>query len=168
MEFEVTHAYEAPLEQLLEQFFDETLIREKNARLGARDVVVRELRREPASAKLVVEREVRASQEVPAILASFHREWNSVRQEEHWFRKNEDEWHCEFRVHLAGVPARMTGMMRLLRHGDGCRNQVSLRVRCDLPLIGRKIAGFLTQDSRLKIDLEHEVIKALTAGTAAR
>lgn len=43
MEFEVTHAYEAPLEQLLEQFFDETLIREKNARLGARDVVVREL-----------------------------------------------------------------------------------------------------------------------------
>lgn len=161
MELEVTHAYDASLERVMEAFFSEGHILRKNEQVGARNVEIKESNRSEQTGKLVISREVKSSYEVPGILASFHREWNRVRQEEHWFRKNEDEWHCEFRVHIEGVPARIKGNMRLQGNQNNCINYLSLDVRCDLPLIGKKVAKFLLDDSRVKIDREHAVTSAL-------
>lgn len=161
MELELTHPYPAGIEHVLGRFFDEEHILEKNEQLGARNVRVAELVREESSAKLVVEREMTPSIEVPGMLASFHREWNPVRQEEHWFQKSDVEWHCEFRVHIEGVPARIKGMMRLEGSEDQCTNHVTLNVRCDVPLLGKKIAKFLAEDSRIKIDREYGVTARL-------
>lgn len=161
MELQLTHAYKVGIEQLLGTFFDKDHILEKNARLGARSVRVTELQRDDASAKLVVEREMTSSAEVPGMLARFHKEWNQIRQEEHWFRKDDGEWHCEFRVRIEGVPAKVKGTMKLEGSADACTNHVTLDVRCDVPLMGKKIAKFLATDSRAKIDREFEVIQEL-------
>ncbi|MDX1755341.1 MAG: DUF2505 domain-containing protein [Marinobacter sp.] len=161
MELEVTHAYDSNLDRVLGAFFDEQHILQKNAEVGARNVHVDECTLLDQTGKLVISREVKSAQEVPGFLASFHREWNKVRQEEHWFRKDENEWHCEFRVHVEGVPAKIKGSMRLQGDQNNCINQVSLSVRCDLPLIGKKVAKFLLEDSRLKMDREHQVSNAL-------
>ncbi len=161
MELELNHAYEAGLEQVLGTFFNRDRILEKNTRLGSRNVRVSELDVTETSARLVIEREVTSSAEVPAMLASFHREWNEVRQDEHWFRKSEDEWHCEFRVRIDGVPAKIRGTMKLQGDSQSCTNQVSLNVRSDLPLVGRKLARFLAEDSRLKIEDEYQATRAL-------
>ncbi|WP_166253814.1 DUF2505 domain-containing protein [Marinobacter salicampi] len=155
MQLEMTHKYDNGLEQVLGAFFDEGHIREKNQRLGSRNVRIAELTRDGGSAKLVVEREVTSSVEVPGVLASFHREWNRVRQEEHWFRKDDGEWHCEFRVRIDGVPAKIKGNMRLQGSDNTCTNQVTLSVRCDVPLLGKKLAKFLVEDSRHKIEREY-------------
>lgn len=161
MQLEMTHKYDNGLKQVLGVFFDEGHILEKNQRLGCRNVRIAELTRNGGSAKLVVEREVTSSVEVPGMLASFHREWNQVRQEEHWFRKHDGEWHCEFRVRIDGVPAKIKGNMRLQGSDNTCTNQVTLSVRCDVPLLGKKLAKFLADDSRVKIEQEHHTVRQL-------
>ncbi|WP_298448933.1 DUF2505 domain-containing protein [uncultured Marinobacter sp.] len=161
MEVQLTHPYQAGIERVLGAFFSEDHILEKNALLGSRNVRVAELENSESTAKLVVERQMTSSMEVPGFLSHFHREWNHVRQEEHWFRKSDSEWHCEFRVHVEGVPAKIKGMMKLEGSGDTCTNHVTLSVRCDVPLVGKKIAAFLRDDSHAKIEREYETIQQL-------
>lgn len=161
MDVQLTHPYQAGLEQVLGAFFSEDHILERNALLGARNVRVAELERGDSTAKVVVERQMTSSNEVPGFLSHFHREWNEVRQEEHWFRKSDGEWHCEFRVHVNGVPAKIKGMMRLEGTAEACINHVTLSVRCDVPLLGKKIAAFLRDDSHAKIEREYETIQQL-------
>lgn len=161
MELEMTHAYEAGLDKVLGTFLSEAHIHEKNERLGARNVRISEFYRDEESARLVVERELSASAEVPGVLAGFHKPWNRVRQEEHWFRKDDGEWHCEFRVGIDGVPASIKGVMRLQGTPQAAINFVTLTVRCDVPLIGRLIAEFLATDSHAKIENEYRVTREL-------
>lgn len=161
MQLEIEHPYNASLERVLGAFFDEAHIQEKNQRLGSRNVRVSELTRDELSAKVVVEREMMASTEVPGILSSFHKEWNRVRQEEHWFRKDDGEWHCEFRVRIEGVPAKIKGNMRLQGTDQACINYVTLNVYCEVPLLGKKIARFLTDDSHTKIEKEYRITRQL-------
>lgn len=161
MKFDVVHPYDASLDRVLGAFFDEQHIQEKNDRLGHRNVQVKEIKRDDTAGKLVVEREMTTSVKVPATLASFHREWNSVRQEEHWFRKDDSEWHCEFRVRIDGVPAKIHGNMKLKSAGTVCTNHVSLDVRCEIPLVGKKIAQFLVDDSRYKMEQEYDATRGL-------
>jgi len=161
MELNLNHPYETGLEQVLGIFLTEDHILGKNARLGARNVSIRELVRDEGSAKLVFEREMQSSNEVPGILASFHREWNRIRQEEHWVCKDEGEWHCEFRVHIEGVPAKIKGTMRLYGDSAACSNSITLDVRCEIPLLGKKIARFLLDDSRIKIGQEYQATLAM-------
>lgn len=161
MELELTHPYPVGLDDVLGFFFDEQQIHARNERIGNRKVRVAELTRDEGSAKLVVEREVASHHELPGILASFHREWHQVRQEEHWIRNDNGEWHCEFRVHIAGVPVKVKGNMKLQGNESECTNQVTLNVRCDVPLLGKKIAQFLLEDSRAKIQQEYEVNREL-------
>ena len=161
MKLELEHVYEKDLDSVLAAFLDERHILEKNQRIGSRNVKVAELRRDDEAAKLVLEREVTVSGKVPGILASFQREWNHVRQEEHWFRKDENEWHCEFRVRIEGVPAKIKGNMRLLNGDNSCVNQVSLQVRCDVPMLGKTIARYLIDDSREKIEKEYSISRSL-------
>ena len=161
MEIELTHPYESGVNDVLGTFFSRDRLLEKNTREGSRNVNVRELVLDEASARVGSKREVNRATDVPAILASFHREWNQVSQDEHWFRKNEDEWHCEFRGRIDGVPAKIRGMMRLKGDSKTCTNQVSLKVRSDLPLVGKKIAKFLAEDSRIKIEEEYQATRRL-------
>lgn len=161
MELTLEHPYDAGLDQVIESFFCENRIHQKNEKLGSRNVRVAERQKDDSSGKLVIEREMTASAPVPGVLASFHREWNRVRQEEHWFKKDDGEWHCEFRVRIDSVPARIKGVMRLQGNGDRCINYVTLSVLCEVPFLGRKIARFLAEDSHAKIVQEYEVIRQL-------
>lgn len=161
MELEMTHAYEVGLDKVLGAFLSEDHIHEKNQRLGSRNVRIAELHRDEESAKLVVERELAASAKVPGVLAGFHKPWNRVRQEEHWFRKDDAEWHCEFRVKIDGVPAKIKGVMRLQGTPQAAINFVTLNVHCEVPLLGGKIARFLAIDSQAKIENEYRITREL-------
>ncbi|WP_203143015.1 DUF2505 domain-containing protein [Marinobacter mangrovi] len=162
MKFDVVHPYDASLDTVLGAFFDEQHIQDKNDRLGHRNVQVRELKCDDTAGKIVVEREMTTSVKVPGALAGFHREWNAVRQEEHWFRKDQGEWHCEFRVRIDGVPAKIQGNMQLKgAGGEACTNHVSLDVRCEIPLLGKKIAQFLVEDTRIKIEQEYDATRGM-------
>jgi len=161
MELTLEHSYDAGVDHVISHFFSEDLILAKNAKLGARNVKVVDAQKDDAAGKLVVEREMKASTQVPGVLSSFHREWNEIRQEEHWVKKDDGEWHCEFRVKVEGVPAKIKGVMRVQGNGDRCINYININVKSDVPFLGKKIARFLADDTRTKINEEHEAIVSL-------
>lgn len=164
MQLEMTQPYPVGVAHVLDAFFDSQHILAKNERLGARAVRVIESHRDNDVGKLIVERDMTTSAEVPSLLSSFHREWNRVRQEEHWFCKDEGEWHCEFRVRIEHVPVKVHGYMRLKSDGSACTNHVTLTVQSDVPLLGKKIARFLVEDMEHKIAQEHQVTRELLQG----
>ena len=100
---------------------------------------------------------------MPGALRPFQQEWNVVEQEETWERQPDNSWRCDFRLKVEGVPARLAGRMHLTGDGQRATNRVSLAVRCDVPLLGRKVARFLAEDSEHKINREYQVIRALVA-----
>ncbi|MFO7530739.1 MAG: DUF2505 family protein, partial [Marinobacter sp.] len=59
------------------------------------------------------------------------------------------------------VPAKIKGMMRLLGSGEECTNHVLLSVRCDVPLLGKKVARFLADDCHAKIESEYQEARQL-------
>ena len=77
------------------------------------------------------------------------------------FRKDDGEWHCEFRVKIEGVPAKIKGNMRLQGTDQACINYVTLNVWCEVPLLGKKIARFLADDSHTKIEKEYRITRQL-------
>lgn len=165
MKLDMTHHYPAAFGTVLDAFFDPDHILAKNQCLGARGVQVVACQRDEDVGKLIVERDMTTSMEVPGLLSGFHREWNRVRQEEHWFCKNGGEWHAEFRVRIHQVPAKIHGYMRLKAEGQQCSNHINLTVQCDVPLLGKKIARFLIEDMEHKVDQEHEATLALLTGS---
>ncbi|MFE8070867.1 DUF2505 domain-containing protein [Marinobacteraceae bacterium S3BR75-40.1] len=159
MEVQLEHPFEASPERLLDTFFDEKAIKAKNDALGYRNVRVVALERSEDTARLVVQREVQASAPIPSALKSFHQEWSSIEQEEHWERGSDGQWQCELRIRVKGVPVKLRGAMTLQEEGQRTTNCIRLKVDCNVPLMGKKIARFLAEDSRVKMDAEYEVLR---------
>ena len=113
------------------------------------------------TAKCVVERERSLKRTGPGILSSVHRDWSQIRQEEHWFCKDANEWHCEFRVRIKGLPVRIKGNMQLQGDESRCTNLVTLDIYCDVPLLGKQIAGVVVDDTRSRIQQEYKAIRSL-------
>lgn len=161
MEVAMEHPYEAGIETVLGAFFDKQHILARNERLGCRNVRIVDLKRDDLTAKVVVERELALKMNVPGILSSVHRDWSQIRQEEHWFRKDANEWHCEFRVRIKGLPVRIKGNMQLQGDESRCTNLVTLDIYCDVPLLGKQIAGVVVDDTRSRIQQEYKAIRSL-------
>ena len=64
-------------------------------------------------------------------------------------------------LRIENVPAKIKGIMKLKGSGQQCTNHVSLSVRCDVPLLGKKVAKFLVEDSRAKIEREYQITRQL-------
>ena len=165
MELELTHAYPIGVSQTIEAFFDRNHILARNEQVGARNVSLRTRTLEDESGKLVVERDMVATAEVPPALSGFHRTWNRVRQEEHWFRKDDAEWHCEFRVDIENIPAKIKGSMRLTGTETDTTNEIVLDVGCDIPMLGDAVTAFLIKDAAAKIEAEYRAAEKLLGFT---
>ena len=163
MEVQFTHKFEAGLASVLEAFFDQEHILRKNRELGYDSAKITRLERSADRVVLVVQRRMQPSVPVPGALRPFQQEWNAVEQEETWERQTDNSWRCDFRLRVEGVPARLAGTMQLTGDASCATNRVSLAVRCDVPLLGRKVARFLAEDSEHKINREYQVIRSLVA-----
>ncbi|MDY6798407.1 MAG: DUF2505 domain-containing protein [Pseudomonadota bacterium] len=161
MEVAMEHPYEAGIDAVLGAFFDKQHILFRNEQLGCRNVRIVDLKRDDVTAKVVVERELALKMNVPGILASVNRDWSQIRHEEHWFRKDAGEWHCEFRVRIKGLPVRIRGSMQLQGDASRCTNLVTLDIYCDVPLFGKQIAGVVVDDTRARIHEEYKAIRNL-------
>ncbi|MBK8970056.1 MAG: DUF2505 domain-containing protein [Hahellaceae bacterium] len=158
MKIKAVHPFSLDVDQVMGIFFDRDIISRRNDLMGCRRVEIIRLERGEDEAHLEIVRDMQPSAKVPGALRSFQRDWNRVTQREHWRRTGKDEWTCEYRVHIADVPARLTGMMQLQAKDKGCANHVELDVDCRIPFLGHKVAGFLSEDSALKIDREYTAI----------
>lgn len=156
---EVSHEYDYPLETVHAAFTDPDFYIAKFEGTGARDVEVIAAGDEDGVFTIETRREVPL--EVPAALRTFLGEWTTVIQAEEWVEGEEGEFLNELEISSEGVPARMSGSMRLYgAEGGGCVNEVRITIDCGIPIVGRRLESFIAGNTEDQLEDEYEFIRA--------
>ncbi|MFZ4792074.1 MAG: DUF2505 domain-containing protein [Candidatus Competibacteraceae bacterium] len=158
MKIKAVHHYAKDIETVFGLFRDPEFMQTKYVGIGARKVEVLECAGSEGRYTVKVKREVPA--DVPGLLKKFLNPWNSVVQSESWEGKTGGPWRCTFAIDIAGVPVTVKGAMELRAEGGGCVNDVQLEVKCGIPLVGGKLADFVSSDAEKAIQKEYEFIRA--------
>lgn len=157
MEVNGLHEYNSPTDEVYEFFHDSEKIKEKYEGIGSRNVNLLETSENPEGFTAKIQREVPA--DVPGILQKFLGAWNKVVQTEQWKSIGEGSHSCDLKVDIVGVPVSVSGTMLLRPEANGSVNDVRIKVTCGIPLVGKKLAEFVGNDTKKAMDLEYAYIK---------
>ncbi len=153
------HEYEHDVETVYEAFTDPDFYVDKFEGIGCRNVEVLESSEDDDGGfQVEVHREVKA--DAPAILQAIIGEWNTLIQSENWqIVEDGEEYSNELDIESESTPVSISGTMTLTADGEGCVNEVELRISCSVPLVGRKVEDFVAKDSLANLDAEYEFIQ---------
>ncbi|WP_263081982.1 DUF2505 domain-containing protein [Endozoicomonas sp. Mp262] len=166
MNINQTHSYNHNLEEVFALFANPGFMEQKYSALGARNFKAKSVKLENTELLVDTRREVPVSEDTPSVIKRFVGEWNRTRQKEQWQKQN-DGWHCQFKVDISGVPARIQGTMHLRPTENGCENEVSINVSSSIPLIGETLSRFIGENIDDLAQKEYKVIlKHLESVTA--
>jgi hypothetical protein len=164
VDFDVTHTYQRPADEVFAVLTDFDCVREKYEALGHSDVELIALDEHDGGGLTFVTRRV-----VPLELPGFAKKVLSPRQSV----TQTDVWSAPdtkgvrtgtFEVAGKGTPVQVRGTMRLAPRGKNrCDNATNVTVGCKLPLIGGKIAGLVAGDTKRAVDHEQVWIRARLA-----
>lgn len=156
---DVIHEYDYPVETVHAVFTDPDFYIAKFEGIGARDVEVTAAGEDDGVFTIETRREVPL--EVPAALKTFLGEWTTVIQTEEWVEGGDGEYLNQLEISSDGVPARMTGSMRLYEaEGGGCVNEVSITIECGIPIVGRRLESFIAGNTGDQLEDEYEFVRA--------
>ena len=157
MNINQTHSYPHALDSVFALFADPEFIEKKYSTLGARNIKLKTVKLEESTLLVDTRREVPASDDTPAVIKKFVGEWNRSRQKEEW-TKAADGWHCQFKVEISGVPARIKGKMHLRSTDSGCENLVSIDISTSIPFVGETLCRFIGQNIEQLAQQEFKII----------
>ena|SRR5690606_19815937 len=142
MEVRREYRYEADINKVRLTFGDPEYVRAKYDAQGARNVKILRCEQTDEILDLDVQREVPA--EVPGMLKKFLGEWNQVTQIERWRGSIAAGYECDMSIEIKGVPVKMKGTMTLRPDGDGAKVTVLINIDSKVPLVGAKLAEFVS------------------------
>ncbi|RMF15923.1 MAG: DUF2505 domain-containing protein [Gammaproteobacteria bacterium] len=142
MQIKGEYTYPYSVDAVLETLAEPRHIQAKHRFLGARGVRIHTCKRDTDRFDLDLSREVPA--EVPQIFRTLIAEWNEVRQTEHWQRCADGSWHATIQFQVHGMPIELKGEQRLTREGDETVHKVRMDLTCKVPVIGHKLAEFIS------------------------
>jgi hypothetical protein len=151
------HEYRHPLKKVWAAFSDPEFYQAKFEGIGHRNVEVVSTENDADGFSIEVSREVPL--DVPGFLRSMLGEWNTLLQNERWTEGAKGEYTNELEIEARGVPALMTGTMRLSGKGKSCVNEVAITVRANMPFIGGKLEQFVARDAGATLAAEYEFIR---------
>ncbi|UCC15124.1 MAG: DUF2505 domain-containing protein [Gammaproteobacteria bacterium] len=154
---EVSHEYAHPIETVIGAFTDPDFYLQKFEGIGARDVEV--LASDSADGVFTIETRRDVPLDVPGTLKTLLGSWTTVIQNEEWVEGEDGEYLNELEINSEGVPAVVTGSMTLIPTDEGCINEVVIDIACSIPLIGRKLEGFVAESTDAQLDAEYEFIQ---------
>ena len=154
---ESIHEYDHDVETVYAAFTDPDFYLAKFEGVGARNVEVLSSSNDEGVFAVETSREVPL--DVPAALKSLLGEWTSIVQNEEWIEGEDGEYLNELDMSSDGVPAKMTGTMRLYATEDGCVNEVAITIDCGIPFVGKKIESFVGQSTAGQLDSEYDFIQ---------
>ena len=157
-----SHVYRHPVSKVWAAFSDPDFYQAKFEGIGHRRVEVVSSERDEDGFAIEVSREVPL--DVPAFLRGLLGEWNTLLQSERWTESGKDVYANELQIEARGVPALMTGTMKLAPKGKGCVNEVAITIRASVPLIGGKLEQFVSRDTAATLEAEYEFIQAYLDG----
>jgi hypothetical protein len=151
------HEYRHPLDKVRGAFSDPEFYQAKFEGIGHRNVEIISTESDDDGFSIEVSREVPL--DVPGFLRSVLGEWNTLLQSERWTEGPGGAYLNELEIEARGVPAAMTGRMKLAAKGKGCVNEVEITIRASVPLIGGKLAQFVARDTEATLAAEYAFIQ---------
>lgn len=151
------HEYRHPVRKVWAAFSDPEFYQAKFEGIGHRNVEVVSTESDGNSFSIEVSREVPL--DVPGFLRGLLGEWNLLLQNERWTEAGKGVYTNELEIEARGVPAAMTGTMRLSASGKGCVNEVAITIRASVPLIGGKLEQFVSKDTEATLAAEYAFIQ---------
>jgi hypothetical protein len=155
MEFSATHTYQRPAAAVFALLTDFERVRDKYEALGHSDVELISRDEDDDGGVTLVTRRV-----VPLELPGFAKRVLSPRQTV----VQTDTWSAadahgvrtgSFTAVAKGTPVQVRGTMHLAPNGaKRCTNTTDVTVECKIPLLGGKIADFVSGDTRKAVDHE--------------
>lgn len=160
MELTVNHTYTHPADEVFDVLMDFDLVQQKYEALGHGDVelISRDVA-DDGGVTLVTRRVVPL--ELPGFAKRFLSPRQSVTQTDEWSGPDAKGVRTgAFEVVGKGTPVQIRGDMRLAPKGKrGCTNDMTVTISCSVPLIGGKLAGFVSGDTRRALDHEQVWVK---------
>ncbi len=150
------HEYAHDLEAVYALFTDADEIEAKQEALGARSICIEECEVYDDGADVRFVRELPA--DVPRILTKFLQPWNTARQSERWWSKDDGRYEADLEIEIAGVPVTISGSLELEPLENGCVNHIRMTVDCGIPLVGKTLAEFVGKDCKRLIADEYQYL----------
>ena len=155
---EAIHEYDHDLATVYAQFSDPDFYLAKFEGVGAQSVEVVSSRKEDGVFAVETTRDVPL--EVPGALKSLLGGTTTIVQAEEWTEVDESEYANQLDMSSDGVPANMSGTMRLYATDAGCVNVVTITIDCSIPLVGGKLERFIGGTTADQLAEEYAFIQA--------
>lgn len=101
----------------------------------------------------VVIDQVQPAKGIPGFAKKFVGDEINILQREEWASIEEADLH----VTIPGKPGEMTGTVTLVESGGTTTETVDVRIKVNIPLVGGKIEGLISDMLRKALDAEHTV-----------
>jgi hypothetical protein len=157
MSHKTRHAYAASFDEVYAKLTDEAFLRAKYEGIGSRNVNFSECRRDGDVVSIKWTREIPANP--PAFARKFLKEWNTLDETMEWTLDNDGSAHADYSCDTRGVPGKLKGDFKLRADGTGCVEDIVMTSTVSIPLVGKKIASVIEDESAKSLADEYEYTK---------
>lgn len=104
---------------------------------------------------------MRAGANIPAVAKRFVRDVNVLHTVTEWRRDEQGTHHARYSFSIEGVPVEIAGETSILPRGDiSCLHRIDVKVSCNIPLVGGKIAQMVGERAGSSISKDYEATLA--------
>jgi hypothetical protein len=149
--FAAEQSYDIAPDAALARHTDEDFLRRKFEALGAREIEV-DVTRSGDAVTLKVDRKVDA--DVPGFAKKVIKPTNTIHLVEEW-RPSGDGYRCDWTAQTSPAPARLHGTRSLSAAGGGTVDATEGTIEVKVPLIGGKLADWLSGEAQREVESEY-------------
>ncbi len=154
MSHKTRHAYTASFDEIYAKLIDEDFLRAKYEGIGSRNVSFSECRQVGDVVRIRWTREVPTNP--PAFARKFLKEWNSLEESMDWTLNSDGSAQGDYICDTRGVPGKLRGDFKLRADGSGCVEDIVMTSAVNIPLIGKKIAAVIEDESAQSLAKEYD------------
>ncbi|OQY11326.1 MAG: hypothetical protein B6I31_05120, partial [Desulfobacteraceae bacterium 4572_19] len=92
----------------------------------------------------------------PGFAKKFLKSTNTITETDTW---NVSDKTGTFIIEIKGAPIKVNGTLAITSDGDGCVNTIETNIKCSIPLVGGKIAGFVEDDTKGSLEDDYNFTK---------
>ena len=153
MTVKVTHTFKASFDELYRCLTNEDFLRKKYESVGSRNVEIKECGQDDDVFRIEWTREVPSNP--PGFAKKVLSEWNRLEEIMEWSLEDDGSAHANYLCKVSSVPGDLQGEFDLRAVGDGCEEAIVMQANIKIPLLGRKIAGFVEEDAHTNLVKEY-------------
>jgi hypothetical protein len=142
--------YSVTPDAAFERHIDEDFLRRKFEAQGATDIEVSSSR---SGDNVTLKIDRKASAEIPGFAKKFVSPTNTIHLTEEW-RPEGGGYVCDWHAEISPAPARLKGTRTLLPSGDGTADVTEGTIEVKVPLIGGKLADWLSGEAGKAVEDE--------------